>query len=91
MSNSYPAAMNTNYEFYYGIINEIIALSELLIERTQAAGVFLAKADISIPPVQAKSEYLIYFERYGSPVNGIFDINLLNNIRIEFGIPVPPS
>ena len=80
--------MNSNYHFYYGILTEIIALTDLLTSAQQQAGVFLAKADVTVPPVQAKYEYILYVQRYGSPPNGIFNLNLLNNLRIELGLPI---
>ena len=86
MSNSYPANMNSNYNFYYGIITEIISLSDVLMAAQTQAGVYLATADITIPPVQAKIEYIIYVQRYGPPINGIFNQNLLAIIKSDLGI-----
>ncbi len=86
MSNSYPALMNSNYNFYYGIITEILAVCDVLRAGQKQAGVFLASADITIPPVQAKMEYIIYLQRYGPPINGVFDSILLSVLRTELGI-----
>ena len=42
----------------------------------------------STASVGVRVEFVIYIQRYGPPVNGIFDEELLNAIRAEFNIPI---
>ena len=48
-------------------------------------GIILASIEVSAN-VQVKSEYVIYVMRYGPPVQGIFDPELLAIIRAELGL-----
>ena len=38
--------------------------------------------------VAVRVEYILYIQRYGPPINGIFDEELLNGLRAEYNIPI---
>ena len=50
-------------------------------------GAILASID-STANVGVRVEFVIYIQRYGPPLDGIFDEELLNGIRAEFNIPI---
>lgn len=53
--------------------------------------VFLGKADVKVPVVNPKQEYFIYVQRFGPPLQGVFDETALNKIREELGKYDPPA
>ena len=50
-------------------------------------GAILATIE-STATVVVRIEYVIYIQRYGPPVDGVFDEELLNTIRTEYNVPI---
>ncbi len=38
--------------------------------------------------VGVRVEYILYIQRYGPPLDGVFDEELLNGLRAEYNIPI---
>ena len=55
----------------------------------QGEGVLLASISVT-GHVVAKQEYITYIQRYGPPINGIFDIIYLELIRAEIAAGAVP-
>lgn len=54
-------------------------------QRTPQRGIIFAEIDTSVG-VSIKYEYVIYIEKYGPPIDGIFDETLLAQIRAEMAV-----
>ena len=52
----------------------------------QASGFVLASIDVPKMVVGVKYEYIVYIQRYGPPMNGVFDESILAALRTELGI-----
>ena len=50
-------------------------------------GAILATIE-STATVVVRIEYVIYIQRYGPPIDGVFDEELLNTIRTEYNLPI---
>jgi hypothetical protein len=54
---------------------------------TYGEGAILASVDSSAA-VGVRIEFIIYIQRYGPPTDGIFDTELLDEIRREYNLPI---
>jgi hypothetical protein len=54
---------------------------------SRGEGAVLTTIDSSAEVV-VRVEYIIYIQRYGPPINGVFDEDLLNGLRAEYNIPI---
>ena len=57
-------------------------------ERPSGRGFLFASIEAPSMVVGVRMEYVEYIKRFGPPVKGKFDENLLNELRIEMGIPL---
>lgn len=56
---------------------------ENLAKKQPARGAIFAEIEVADVNLQIKYEYVIYIERHGPPIDGIFDETLLAQIRAE--------
>ncbi len=64
---------------------------ESIENRNMEGGIVLARAVLEPPPISAGAEYFEYVNRYGPPINGIFDESLLALVRKDLGIAIKPG
>lgn len=51
----------------------------------------IAHAEVQAAPITVGSEFFEYVNRYGPPINGVFDDDLLALVRSDLGITVTPG
>jgi hypothetical protein len=77
-------------KFTFNYLTNLIRFGAILQEklRPQTTTTFysLARADVSVAPVQVKMEYVVYIKLYGVPLYGVFDESLLAKIRADFNL-----
>lgn len=56
---------------------------ESLAKKQPARGAVFAEIEVADVKLEIKYEYVIYIEKHGPPINGIFDEALLAQIRVE--------
>jgi hypothetical protein len=105
LSNSSPAATDgggcccpSSTKFLDTLTDKLIEMTQSLKEQFSElvkppkpgpSGVFLASTSVSAK-VETKEEYFIYVNRYGPPINGIFDSIYLDLIRAELAVAPAP-
>jgi hypothetical protein len=63
-------------------------LRKKVCEQPTGRGFLFASIEAPSMVVGVRMEYVEYIKRFGPPVKGKFDENLLNELRVELGIPL---
>lgn len=72
--------------FYLKIIDELIKTIDTIkkFSTDKGSGAVMFSANVSLPTVVPKFEYMIYVDIYGPPVFGIFNEDVLAKIRKDY-------
>ncbi len=72
--------------FYLKIIDELIKTIDTIkkFSTDKGTGAILFSANVTLPVVVPKFEYMIYMDIYGPPIFGQFNEDVLNKIRSDY-------